>query len=34
MRTLVDTNVILDVLLKREPFFEASSQVLALAEKG
>src|SRR5690625_3332694 len=32
MKILFDTNVILDVLLEREPFFKASSQVLGYAE--
>lgn len=31
---LVDTNVIVDVALKRQPFFAASAQVLATAEAG
>lgn len=33
MKVLFDTNVLLDVFLDRESFFEASSQVLALAER-
>ncbi len=33
MRLMIDTNVILDVLLEREPFFESSRAVLALCEK-
>lgn len=33
MKILFDTNVILDVFLERHPFFEASSQVLGLAEQ-
>lgn len=33
MKILFDTNVILDVFLEREPFFEASSQVLGFAEQ-
>lgn len=32
MKILFDTNVILDVLLEREPFFKASSQVLGYSE--
>ena len=32
MNWMIDTNVILDVLLKREPFFEASSAVLRQCE--
>lgn len=31
---LVDINVILEVLQKREPFFETSAQILALIETG
>jgi predicted nucleic acid-binding protein len=31
---LVDLNVILDVLQKREPFYEASASLLALIEAG
>lgn len=34
MKVLYDTNVLLDVFLKREPFFEASSRVVGLAEQG
>ena len=34
MKVLLDTNVLLDVYLRREPFFDASSQVVALAEQG
>jgi predicted nucleic acid-binding protein len=33
-KLLIDLNVILDVLLKRSPHAEASTQVLALAERG
>lgn len=33
-RVLLDLNVILDVLQRREPFFENSARVLALAETG
>lgn len=29
---MIDTNIILDVLLKREPFFEMSKEVLILCE--
>ena len=32
MNWMIDTNVILDVLLKREPFFETSSAVLRQCE--
>ena len=31
MRVLIDTNVILDVLLKRSPFYEAAIEVLKLS---
>ena len=31
MRILIDTNVILDVLLKRSPFYEAAIEVLKLS---
>lgn len=34
MRVLVDTNVVLDVLLDRQPFAEAASRVFALVEES
>lgn len=34
MRALFDTNVVLDVLLDREPHAQASAQALALVERG
>lgn len=34
MKILVDTNVILDVLLKREPFYHDGAKVLNLSSKG
>ena len=34
MRVLIDTNVILDILLKREPFYSASSQLFELIDEG
>lgn len=34
MKALFDTNILLDVFLKRDPFFEASSKLVALAETG
>ena len=34
MRILCDTNIILDVLLDREPFVEASAEVLKRCEIG
>ncbi len=33
-RVLIDLNIILDVLQKREPFFESSRQLLSAAETG
>lgn len=33
MRLLIDTNVVLDVLLKRQPFFETAGDVLKLCER-
>ena len=33
-KVLIDTNVVLDVLQARQPFFEASLQLLAAAETG
>lgn len=34
MKLFIDTNVILDVLAKREPFFSASASILNLCELG
>lgn len=34
MRVLADTNVILDVLLERAPFYRAAAQVFAAVEQG
>lgn len=34
VRVLFDINVLLDVLQKREPFYEVSSQVMSLSETG
>ena len=34
MRALFDTNVVLDVLLDREPHAQASAQAMALVERG
>lgn len=34
MKVLFDTNIILDVLLKREPFLELSSSLVSSAETG
>ena len=33
MKLLIDTNVVLDVLLKREPFFHAAADVLNLTQR-
>jgi predicted nucleic acid-binding protein len=34
MKILVDTNIVLDVLLEREPFYAAGTKVLGLSEGG
>ena len=34
MTVLVDTNVLLDVMAKRQPFYPASAKIWALAESG
>jgi len=34
MKVFVDTNVLLDVLARREPFYVAAAQVWSLAERG
>ena len=34
MKLLIDTNVVLDVLLKREPFYETAAEVLKLAQRN
>ena len=34
MRLMIDTNIILDVLLEREPFYESSKAILELCESG
>jgi predicted nucleic acid-binding protein len=34
IRVLLDMNVLLDVLQKREPFYQVSAQVLSLSENG
>jgi predicted nucleic acid-binding protein len=34
MKVFVDTNVLLDVLAKREPFYSDSARVWSLAERG
>ncbi|HEV8605446.1 MAG TPA: PIN domain-containing protein [Tepidisphaeraceae bacterium] len=34
MRILVDTNIVLDVLLHRAPFFEDSRRIWEVADEG
>ncbi|MDD1422582.1 PIN domain-containing protein [Dolichospermum sp. ST_sed1] len=34
MKILLDTNIIIDNALEREPFWDASEQVLSLIEQG
>jgi len=34
MKVFIDTNVVLDVLAQRKPFYEASARVWELTEKG
>lgn len=33
MKILIDTNIVLDVMLKREPFYRHSLEILSLAKK-
>ena len=33
MKILVDTNIVLDVMLKREPYYRVSAEILGLAKK-
>ena len=33
MKLLIDTNVVLDVLLRREPFCDAAAEVLSMAQR-
>lgn len=33
MKILIDTNIVLDVMLKREPFYRLSLEILSLAKK-
>lgn len=33
-RLLVDTNVVLDLLARREPFYESASKLMSLSESG
>jgi hypothetical protein len=34
MKVLIDTNLLLDVLAKREPFYAAAARIWTLAETG
>ena len=34
MKVLFDTNVVLDVLLARQPYAQVSTQLLSLADQG
>jgi len=34
MKVLIDTNIVLDVLAKREPYYKNSAEILKLAETG
>ncbi|MDR3011718.1 MAG: PIN domain-containing protein [Chitinispirillales bacterium] len=34
MNVLIDTNVVLDILLRREPYYNDAARVNVLAEKG
>ena len=34
MNVLIDTNVILDILLRREPYYESAVRTIVLSEKG
>jgi predicted nucleic acid-binding protein len=34
MNVLIDTNVVLDILLQREPYHESAARISVLAEKG
>lgn len=34
MKILVDTNIVLDVMLKREPFYKSSLEILGLSKRG
>ncbi len=34
MKIFVDTNILLDVLTKREPFYENSAMIWSLVEEG
>lgn len=34
MNVLIDTNIVLDVLLRREPYFEDGARICVLSERG
>ena len=34
MKVLLDTNIVIDVALERQQYFEASEQILSLVEQG
>lgn len=34
MKILIDTNIVLDVMLKRDPFYRASAEVLGLSKRN
>ena len=34
MRVIIDTNIVLDVLLARQPFFAASANIFSLIERS
>lgn len=34
MKILIDTNIVLDVMLKRDPFYRASAEILSLAKRN
>ena len=34
MKILLDTNVLLDVFLERQPFYDSSTRVMILIEQG
>ena len=34
MKILVDTNIVLDVMLKREPFYKSSLEILGLTKRN
>jgi predicted nucleic acid-binding protein len=34
MKVLIDTNIVLDILLKRQPFYENAAKIIVLSENG